>query len=509
MTLVRLREPYGSLPRNANVDLPQAAADELVRTFRADLNTAAGATYVPPVEPKYSVPVSLRSDASNDTLLADQRDIEVPGGGLGALYPSSAGSAYMKMLGETLAPMSVLTDVDADAFWDQFGSKAVDTDPTHRIWGSAAIELQNHQSSAIISYHRVFPAPRAPFGVAPVLSLPVYIPDYTKVNGIAVYLLMDTISGSQKSFTFNYSVGPNGADHLKYNGQHVIRVGAADWVDDAGRGANWATHNVVGWTLNYFGTDPGRIIVGDWRANQRSKSQIMLIGDAAYQAQFDVFRPLANALGLKMSFAVTSSLVGVDGFMSLAQLKQCVAEGHGLMIRPNRASSTVTQDQYIGDVRAEQFYLQANFGDAGVVGSRFLVYPNGQYWPQGSARGDSTLIQRLRNECGIVMARTTDTTNFYGGIPLGLGVAPPNLMIMPILGGYSNQTIAGVNGLIDVAVDRGDAVTYFGHGVNYSGTTGGTDLTPDFLRGVFEHIADLQSKGLIQSRTVSDFYAGL
>jgi hypothetical protein len=52
-------------------------------------------------------------------------------------------------------------------------------------------------------------------------------------------------------------------------------------------------------------------------------------------------------------------------------------------------------------------------------------------------------------------------------------------------------------------------VTYFGHGVNYSGTTGGTDVTPDFLRIVFEHVAELQANGLIQSQTVSGFYAGL
>lgn len=448
-----------------------------------------------------SIPNTVVYDGTNNTFSVNSTRLSLAAS-QGAV---TRGEAYLKMVGETFAPMEATTDIDVDGFWDSFMTKTLDTNPAHRIWGNAAVQRTTiGRNMEIVAMQRVFPSPRAAFGVAPVLTVPVFIPDFTKVGSITLILLM----GTGKTAYFGYQVGPSGAEHLRYSGMHIIRAGTSDWTMTGG--ANFATDTITGWNIEYYALDPGTIIIGDWRVNQRSKAQIMLVMDACYAQQYTVFRPLANSLGLKLTYAVTRNNVGQAGFLTLAQLRKCIADGHGLAIRPNRRADAISNDDFIADVKAEQAYLKENFSFAlAKEGSKCMVWPNGVWWPMGSVRGDMTLVNRVQAECGVLIARTTDTTNAYGGIPIGLQVPPPNLMIMPILGNYSAQTAASVAALIDVARDRGDGCVYFAHGAGEQATTGGTDATPDFYRQIFEHVADLKSQGLIMDRTMHDFFSNL
>jgi hypothetical protein len=72
---VRLLQPYGKYPKNANLTTATATEDMLLRTGQADTNTAAGTTYVDPVPTERSGPPAVESTGGVDVLRADGREL--------------------------------------------------------------------------------------------------------------------------------------------------------------------------------------------------------------------------------------------------------------------------------------------------------------------------------------------------------------------------------------------------------------------------------------------------
>lgn len=72
---VRLLQPYGKYPKNANLTTAAATEDMLLRTGWADTNTAAGTTYVGPVPTERSGPPAVESTGGVDVLRADGREL--------------------------------------------------------------------------------------------------------------------------------------------------------------------------------------------------------------------------------------------------------------------------------------------------------------------------------------------------------------------------------------------------------------------------------------------------
>jgi hypothetical protein len=72
---VRLLQPYGKYPKNANLTTGAATEDMLLRTGQADTNTAAGTTYVDPVPTERSGPPAVESTGGVDVLRADGREL--------------------------------------------------------------------------------------------------------------------------------------------------------------------------------------------------------------------------------------------------------------------------------------------------------------------------------------------------------------------------------------------------------------------------------------------------
>lgn len=415
-----------------------------------------------------------------------------------------AGDYYRTSPGEVMIDTSAV----GAAGISMAGATNVKADNASIVWwqGSSGVDVTNTGgSSATLNCTRTLPVARAALGVAPSLVFPVWVEDFTKINGITIRFSMGDTAFTN-NYSFQYQIAASGASNLKRNGWHLISVGASDWV--ATGAPDWATQTINAIRVafvNASGQNNARIVMDDLLINHRAKAKIMLQTDRTWMSQYNFVRPLMNALRLKATFAITQSDIGQAGKMNIDQINQLVADGHALCVRNPVAMNTITEQQCVDAVAAEQAYIRATFGAAGEMGAKFLTYANGIYYPSGSAQGDMTVPNRLRNELGILGARTTDTTSYPNFMQLGCGALPPNIMVAPIIGEYTpSNTAADIIASIDRAIARSAAAVFFLHDPTHASI-----VPQETVRQVFEHIAKRRSEGLIDDVTWPEFYYGM
>lgn len=434
---------------------------------------------------------------------------------------SSIGDAYLKLPGVTVFDAST-----NPAMVKSGGGGGVGTQTASSLnwWpGSTAVKLTcTAGSGGSITWTRtatIFAA--ATFKSAPSLRIPVYFEDWSSINGLTVNFSFGDATFTNRAAA-TWSIGPGGAGRVKRSGWQILDLSFS--------GTSWAITGTVDWTqqcfgLNFFftiqsGSSSTAIHVDDIVLGQKAKAKVIPVFDYGYLEQFTMARPVLNSLGIKATFAITPGALGTNGCMTVDQVKQLVAEGHTLAFRPAIGFGSNSVQTCIDAAAAAQAYLRSNFGAAGEAGCRHIVYNQGQYWPGSggvtNAIGDVTVVNRLRDELGVLTGRTTETTSYPDSMALGATGAPagasygesriPNLLTHGIIGFYGGNTLASLKGRVDEAVIDGRAVVLFDHTWAY----GGADATdPDSRRQFWEYVALLRSQGLVDPMTYQDFYAGL
>lgn len=347
---------------------------------------------------------------------------------------------------------------------------------------------------------------RAILGVAPSLLVPVYVDNYTKINGITIKLSMGDTTFAN-SFNYTYGVSNVGTLNLKKNGWHLISVGASDWVTVGS--ADWTTQtiNAVRFAfINASGANNARIAVDKVKINNRAKAKILLMTDGTYSEQWDFNRPILNALKLRATYSVTQGEQNIAGRLTTAQIYKIADEGNAFVPRNSIGFNSQTADQCIVNARAAQDHIKSFLGSVGDVGSKFFTFNQGQYYASGGTTGDMTVVNRMAGELGIVGARTTEATNAPGYMILGAGNYPPNMMTAPIIGNWTGNVLATMKANVDTAIERGAAIIYFNHRVqNIAGSIESTELVRQF----YEYVALKKSQGLIDDVTWPEFYYGM
>lgn len=422
----------------------------------------------------------------------------------------TSGQFYKKLDGRLIVDTSALTD----SGFTYAGSTNTHEMITGWFTDSQAVLVTNTGSngSTLNVSKTLTTAITAPIS-APTLLIPLYIPDYTKVNGITI--LLGSSSTFATAWKYVYNIGPSATDRLKYNGWHLVKVGAGDWIADGGTPPTDWSWNITDIRIKWVSSGGGLPSVlgfDDWQLNHKAKAKIVIITDQTYYAaNYQYLRQLTKSLAIPMTLAITPFWLGQTGKMTLDQVKELVAEGAGLAIRPNSASDTfTTTTDYVNHVKEHQQYLVDNFGKIGESGARFIVYNQGKYWLSGSATtfADMTIPTAISTECGIVAGRSTKATNYPDFQVNGADNYAPNILHAGIIGNWSGETVTYVKAEIDKAIDRGNTIYLFWHDIFPDASVDNINNSVD-VASLFDYIALKRSQGLIDPMTWDAWYDGL
>ena len=287
------------------------------------------------------------------------------------------------------------------------------------------------------------------------ISVPIFIPDYTKVASV-------TISASADAFvTTSWSVqyAP------EFSGLHMVGL-SSRIVQGLAGGQQWTTGNGASaeaalTSLRYQVTlatsVTGSVAFGDPIVSAEDRAQIMVAfddGEASFMRQVDSSLPwsafdYAVAKGVPTTSFLISSLIGTAGYLMANDVTRLLAAGH--CVCPHGLTSMAA----LADDAARRADVAANISGLSALGvpDRMLramyAYPAGVF--EVSA-GDTSIVQILRDN----NIRTARTAARRASIPLHAGAH--RRYHLPILGHYTEvggggetnaQTIAKIRDLAE------------------------------------------------------------
>jgi Polysaccharide deacetylase len=435
------------------------------------------------------------------------------------------GTAYLKAPGRiAVDPATILS-----TGWTKGGNGGgvgTMSNSTDRYWPETVtgIRMTNtHTTGNLITWEKDLPAPITGFlddagaAAAPSFMWPVKFDDFSRFTSFTLRLSMGD-STFTNYFQFLWNLGSGGAGRLKQSGWQMLFADGADFTTFGSPTWDMSIYKVqIRW--NVAGASGSAI---DWDSmyfNRRAKAKILLYFDRCYATHYTVARPLLAAYGLKATFAITPNELGTSGtYMTVAQVKQLLADGHAICLRPEVGFGSQSVDLCVSRTRETQQYLIDTFGAEYPTqvarGIRHIVYNQGQYWPGSggttNAIGDRTVVDRLRAELGILSGRTTETTGNPDSMALAskseIQIYPTNLMTHGIIGADSTNTVATLIARKDQAITRQTAVAYFLHTLIDTNT--GAQRPEDYNQ-FLASVATSQAAGLIDAVTVPDFVDGL
>lgn len=267
------------------------------------------------------------------------------------------------------------------------------------------------------------------------VSVPVFIPDYTKVQSITVAFSSDAFASKQ--LYCQYTPEFSGLHFVGLNDRFIQGVAGGQLYQAVGgevSDGTTFTHCRLQLTMNtgstfvYF----GKPVIG-----ARKRARIMLTvddGESWIMQKLDSTRPYSvfqycQATGIKMTHFLIYSLIGTAGYHTVQDVQRILDAGH--QICPHGATSLAG----LANDAARRADVQANINglkSLGVPESMLLdcyAYPNGVF--EVSA-GDTTIMQILR-DFGFRTARTASRRAF---VPIDAGVH--RQYHLPILGHYTD-----------------------------------------------------------------------
>lgn len=441
---------------------------------------------------------------------------------------SPAGTAYLRLPGVTVFDASTLP---AMVKAGSGGGVGTYTASTINFWpGSTAAKLTCTAGAGtqILWTQTATIWAAGTFTGRPTFRCPVFFENFASVSTVSVYF-----SFVDATFTNNagvsWAIGPGGAGKFKQSDWQVLNTSYV--------GSNWTETGTVDWTTQCYairfvfnvaatgGYTSTIIHVDDVVLGVKAKAKIIPVFDFGYANQYTYARPLLNSLGIRANFALTPGTIDSSGtYMTTAQVKQLISEGHKLAFRPTTGFASQSVQQCVDGAKAAQDYISQLFGSDGDAGRPHIIYNQGQYWPGSggtlNAIGDRTVVNRLRDELGVITGRTTETTNYPDCMSLGNVGSPtsnvsstsynyyesrvPNILTHGIIGFWGGNTLAGLKGQVDEAIIDGRAIVLFDHTWGY-GDTDAKD--PNNRRQFWEYVAQQRGAGLIDTMTYQDFCA--
>ena len=274
------------------------------------------------------------------------------------------------------------------------------------------------------------------------VTVPVFIPDYTKVASVSILLSSDNFASKfwQAVYTPEFS-----GLHMIGLSERITQglAGGQQYTANGGIGTEEAITNMrIQMTL--ANTVTGSISVGQPIVGAKKRAQVMMTvddGEAFIMRRLDSALPwspyeYATRCGIKLSFFLIPALLNTAGYMTTADVRQVIADGH--RIYPHGANSLAG----LADDAARRADVEANIAGLEALGIprsdllKCYAYPNGVF--EVSA-GDTSILQIMK-DAGFVLARTASRR---AQIPVQCGFH--RQYTLPILGYYEDVGSGGEN----------------------------------------------------------------
>ena len=267
------------------------------------------------------------------------------------------------------------------------------------------------------------------------ISVPIFVPDYTKVASITVSVSYDGFASTSWSTVYT----------PEFSGKHVVGL-SARIVQGLAGGLQYTTGYAAGtetaftslrYQVTWASGVTGAVAFGDPFVNVTDRAQILFTvddGQATIMRQLDSSLPwspweYAVSKNVPLTFFLIYSLIGTANYLAASDIDQILAAGH--CVCPHGATSLAS----LADDTTRRADVAANIAGLAALGvpDRMLrasyAYPNGVF--EVSA-GDTSIMQILRDN-GIRSARTASRR---ASIPNH--VAPHRQYHLPILGHYTD-----------------------------------------------------------------------
>lgn len=220
------------------------------------------------------------------------------------------------------------------------------------------------------------------------------------------------------------------------------------------------------------------------------RPKVILTFDDSWESQYTEAFAYMQTKSMKGVVYNVAELVGTDGFMTLAQLKEMYEAGwdiavHGEATLPSLADLAAQK----AEIAAQRQYLLDN----GMIrAANHYAYPGGQY------NDDSlTALAHL----GFLTARTTkNRVQAHSVLDERYVLSRYGVNIYPL---------ATVKGWVDQAVAAGGAVLLNFHRIVATPDASGMEWSTANFRGLIDYIATLRDAGTLDVVTVSEWYRGL
>lgn len=339
------------------------------------------------------------------------------------------------------------------------------------------------------------------------ISIPVFIPDYTKVASITISVSYDAFA----STSWNTVYTP------EFSGNHVIGL-SARIVQGLAGGLQYttgtgATTETPFTSLRYQVTlatsVTGSVSFGDPVINAADTAELLVTvddGDASFMRQLDSALPwspfeyLVNRNVPATNFLIYS-LIGTAGYLSATDVAQLLAAGH--CVCPHGATSMAS----LADDAARRADVLANingllsFGVPDEMVRAMYAYPNGVF--EVSA-GDTSIMQILRDN----RIRSARTASRRATSPNH--VAPHRQYHTPIIGHYTDvggggETTAITKARVRDLVETGGTGVLTFHKFVVGSPTVDIEIQLSEFISLIDDIVAYRNAGALSTITAMDF----
>lgn len=419
----------------------------------------------------------------------------------------SLGQRRNKLNSYTMTPGEILFNTDTSEPPAPTGAAGTAARTNAMTWqGGQTWRLSNTTDGGNIAFTIPVNVPAQPAMVG--MFLPVFIENYEAMLGFQVYVSMGDETYTNV-YRYEWGVGPAGNDDKKRDGWHLIHIPPSAWVVDAGAPASQAIRSIRLRWIRQPGANNATVFVGSPRVGIKPRTQVLIYADDVPQSFYKNALPIFDAYGLPVNLACAANWTATSQYMTTAMFKDAINRGHEVCCHStNRIGVQLTTlDQVRADTVVNQSFVRNVLGQE--FGAKHWAFANGQYWINN--RDDLGVLAMMRDELGIVMARTTDdplrpTTRALVG--LLNDTARTNLLTIPeTLPNNTSTTQAAVLSQLDAALASGDLVTLVYHDVALNAAIAMENTA--CVEAVAKRLARAVGEGEVDVVKASAFYDGL
>lgn len=268
---------------------------------------------------------------------------------------------------------------------------------------------------------------------------------------------------------------------------------------------NWSSVKNIRLTLNTASATDRCIVQGLW-LNRKASPKVAITFDDGF-SDFITAASIANARDIPFTSFIIHDLIGnTPTYMTEAEVAALAAAHPRNQISGHNVNTLWDSADYgLADVTAAINWLKERDYDW-----EYYAYPGGGWNPN---------VQDVMRKLGIKCARSLRGISYVAGPPTLYQTRISSELVSPSIGGMpdwyqvnasplnSLQTLTQCKASVDLAIQRGESVIFYGHKLGAVADTT-TWVTSDYT-ALCDYIQLKQNQGLIQAVNMKELYAML